>query len=83
MFIALKGHFFMQIPHPVHKLSIISTDFPSGLNCIVLSPVLTFGQYLIHGFSPNGLHLSGLQRSLLRTAILKTLSPLFKMQNHK
>jgi acyl-[acyl carrier protein]--UDP-N-acetylglucosamine O-acyltransferase len=83
MFIALKGHFFMQIPHPVHKLSIISTNLTFGFSSIVLSPVLTFGQYLIHGFSPNGLHLSGLQRSLLRTAILKTLSPLFKMKNDK
>ena len=83
MFIALKGHFFIQIPHPVHRLSVIITFFPSGLNSIVFSPVLTFGQYLMHGFSPKGLHLSGLQRSLLSTAILKTYSPLFKIINDK
>lgn len=78
MLIALKGHFLIQIPQPVHKFSVISTNLPLGFNTIVLSPVLTLGQYLIHGFSPNGLHLSGLQRSLLRTAILIMLHHIFK-----
>jgi len=83
MLIALNGHFFIQMPHPVQRLSVISTDFPVELNTIVSSPVLTLGQYFIHGFSPYGLHLSGLQRSLLSTAILKTITPLLKMKNDK
>ena len=42
----------------------------TSLKTIVSSPVLTLGQYLIQGFSPEGLHFFGLQKSLLRTAIL-------------
>ncbi|GAG02202.1 unnamed protein product, partial [marine sediment metagenome] len=37
---------------------------------IVSSPVLTLGQYFMQGFFPKGLHLSGLQKSLFKTAIL-------------
>jgi hypothetical protein len=67
----------------VQRLSVISTNFPSPLKTIVSSPVLTLGQYFMQGFSPNGLHLLGLQRFLLSTAILKTISPQFIMKNDK
>lgn len=43
-----KGHFFGQIPHPIHNLSEIKAILDSGVTSIQSFPVLTTGQDFLH-----------------------------------
>src|SRR5919198_5150168 len=64
--IASKGHFFTQIPQPVHRSSEI-TAFPSSCRWTIHSPPVLFtGQYIIHS-NP---HFLGWHNSWSKTATL-------------
>lgn len=43
-----KGHFFGQIPHPIHNLSEIKAILDSGVTSIQSFPVLTTGHDFLH-----------------------------------
>ena len=46
--IAAKGHFFTQIPHPMHSRSEINAIFDSGATSMQSFPVRTTGQDFLH-----------------------------------
>jgi len=48
VYIPPNGHFFGQIPHPIHSLSDIKAIFESGVTSIQSFPVLTTGQDFLH-----------------------------------
>ena len=50
MLIALKGHFFTHIPHPIHNLSDMKAIFDSGVTSIQSLPVRTTGQDFLHSW---------------------------------
>jgi hypothetical protein len=60
---ALKGHFFTQIPQPLHNASEMTALFPSTRMASTL--LLTIGQKFTHRW----LHFLTLHRSWSRTAI--------------
>ena len=66
MLIAPKGHFFGQIPQPIHRLSEIKAIFDSAVTSIHSLPVRTTGQDFLHSCR----HFFGLHLSLLTMAIL-------------
>ncbi|ODV80344.1 uncharacterized protein CANTADRAFT_40353, partial [Suhomyces tanzawaensis NRRL Y-17324] len=66
MLMASKGHFFTQIPQPIHKVSEIKAIFEVGVTSIHNFPVLTTGQLLRHSC----LHFLGLHLSVEIMAIL-------------
>jgi hypothetical protein len=46
--IAPKGHFFGQIPHPIHRFSDIKAIFDSGVTSIQRRPLRTTGHDFLH-----------------------------------
>lgn len=48
MWMAPKGHFFGQIPHPIHSRSEIYAIFDSGVTSMHSLPVRTTGQDFLH-----------------------------------
>ena len=48
MLMAPKGHFFGQIPHPMHRRSDMKAILDSGATSIHNLPVLTTGQDFLH-----------------------------------
>ena len=53
---ALYGHFFTQIPHPIHNSSEITLIFEVLFTCTHNVPISTRGQYRLHSRA----HLDGL-----------------------
>lgn len=45
---APNGHFFGQIPHPMHKLSDMKAIFDSGVTSMHRRPLRTTGQDFLH-----------------------------------
>lgn len=66
IWIAEKGHFRTQIPHPMHRVSEMNAIFDSGATSIQSLPVLTTGQDFLHSC----LHFFGLHLSVSTIAIL-------------
>ncbi|KAF2222919.1 hypothetical protein BDZ85DRAFT_198394 [Elsinoe ampelina] len=48
MLIASKGHFFGQIPQPIHSRSAMKAIFEVGSTSMQSLPVLTTGQDFLH-----------------------------------
>ena len=48
MLMAPNGHFFGQIPHPMHKLSDMKAIFESGVTSMQRRPLRTTGQDFLH-----------------------------------
>ena len=48
MFIAPNGHFFGQIPHPIHKVSEMNAILDSGVTSMQRRPLRTTGQDFLH-----------------------------------
>ena len=70
MVIASKGHFFTQIPQPIHNSSEMEAIFTIGVTSIHSFPIRTTGQDFLHSCR----HLLGLHLSLLTIAILVWVS---------
>lgn len=70
MVMALKGHFFTQMPQPIHMLSLMKEILESGVTSIQNLPDLTTGQDRLHSC----LHRRGLHLSALTMAIRVALS---------
>ena len=62
---ASNGHFFTQIPHPMHNSSEMNAILVAGVTSTHSFPILFTGQYVLHSC----LHFLGLHRSSLTTAI--------------
>ncbi|RKP24128.1 hypothetical protein SYNPS1DRAFT_7454, partial [Syncephalis pseudoplumigaleata] len=71
--IASNGHFFGQIPHPIHRVSEMKAIFESGVTSIQSLPTArtphlpmrTTGQLFLHSCRHFlGLHLSELTRAI-------------------
>jgi hypothetical protein len=65
IWMASNGHFFTQIPHPMHSSSEMNAIFVAGVTSTQSLPILLTGQYVLHSC----LHFLGLHRSSLTTAI--------------
>lgn len=48
MFMAANGHFFTQIPHPMHRRSDMNAIFESGVTSMQSLPVRTTGHDFLH-----------------------------------
>ena len=48
MLIASNGHFFGQMPHPIHSRSDINAIFESGVTSMHNLPVRTTGHDFLH-----------------------------------
>jgi len=71
MLMASKGHFFGQIPHPIHKRSEIKAILLVGSTSMQSLPVLTTGQDFLHSCRHFlGLHLSELTMAILESVVL-------------
>ena len=66
MWIAPKGHFLGQIPHPIQSLSEMYAILDSGATSMQSFPVRTTGHDFLHSCR----HFLGLHLSLLTMAIL-------------
>ncbi|EGV60290.1 hypothetical protein CANTEDRAFT_110083 [Yamadazyma tenuis ATCC 10573] len=75
MLMASKGHFFTQIPHPIHKFSEMKAILEVGVTSIHNFPVFTTG----HPFRHSCLHFFGLHLSEEIIAISVFLSLMFSV----
>lgn len=70
MLMAPKGHFFTQMPHPIHSRSEMNAILDSGATSIQSFPVRTTGHDFLHSCR----HFLGLHLSLETIAIRVSLS---------
>ena len=76
MSMAPKGHFFEQIPHPMHSFSAITAALDLDVTSMQSLPVFTTG----HDFLHSCLHLLGLHLSWWIIAILVSLSAILEVR---
>ena len=73
MLIASKGHFFGQIPHPIHNRSEMKAILLAGSTSMHSFPVRTTGHDFLHSCRHFlGLHLSELTMAILRNTVSET-----------